>query len=151
MAIIHIGRVDFIIPFLVVISLLWEVKMCLECYIFMYRPATGWVARTCLYHYTANIFKPIRVINLTDCCQLAALCLLYVQCSTVASASAHTWQWAHSFIRTVSSPSAHTSHNTLTLWNYFTVQRSVISQRAVHRSKVPKLCLISHLISTGLR
>jgi len=40
MAIIHLSSVDIPIPLLVVISLSWEVRMCLESYIFMYRPAT---------------------------------------------------------------------------------------------------------------
>ena len=57
MVIIHIGRVDFVIPLLIVISLLWEVRMCLESYIYMYRAAIGWVARIFLHCYTASIFK----------------------------------------------------------------------------------------------
>jgi len=49
MVIVHMGRVDFVIPLLVVICLSWEVRMCLESYIYMYRLATGGAARTFLH------------------------------------------------------------------------------------------------------
>ena len=157
MVIIHMGRVDFVIPLLVVISLLWEVRMCLESYNFMYRLATGGAARTFLHCYTASIFKSTHVIHLMDCSQLAALCLLYSQYSTVVSASAHTLQWTCRFIRTVLSPRAHisqTTHNTQPTTNTVKVLRCPTLcniKKGTAFFKGSQLLLLSHLISTVLR